>query len=73
VAPLLPNQDILLNTLYKHPYTRIDFVIRDLGVSRPTATSYLDTLVNSGFLEKQKLWRSSYYINTPLFALLQGQ
>jgi Fic family protein len=62
----------LLNTLFKHPYTKIDFVIRDMGVSRPTATSYLDTLANSGFLEKQKLWRSSYYINTPLFNLLQG-
>ncbi len=63
----------LLNTLFKHPYTKIDFVIRDLGVSRPTAASYLDTLAHSGFLEKQKLWRSSYYINTPLFELLQGQ
>jgi len=62
----------LLNTLFKHPYTKIDFVIRDLGVSRPTAASYLEALVNSGFLEKQKLWRSSYYINTPLFELLQG-
>jgi len=62
----------LLNTLFKHPYTKIDFVIRDMGVSRPTAASYLDALANSGFLEKQKLWRSSYYINTPLFALLQG-
>lgn len=63
----------LLNTLFKHPYTKIDFVIRDLGVSRPTAASYLDTVAHSGFLEKQKLWRSSYYINTPLFELLQGQ
>jgi Fic family protein len=62
----------LLNTLFKHPYTKIDFVIRDVGVSRPTAASYLDTLAHSGYLEKQKLWRSSYYINTPLFDLLQG-
>jgi Fic family protein len=63
----------LLNTLFKHPYTKIDFIIRDLGVSRPTAANYLDTLAHSGFLEKQKLWRSSYYVNTPLFELLQGQ
>jgi Fic family protein len=62
----------LLNTLFKHPYTKIDFVIRDIGISRPTAASYLDALANFGFLEKQKLWRSNYYINTPLFALLQG-
>jgi Fic family protein len=31
----------LLNTLFKHPYTKIDFVVRDVGVSRPTAASYL--------------------------------
>ena len=62
----------LLNTLFKHPYTKIDFVIRDLGVSRPTATNYLESLAQAGFLDKQKLWRSSYYINTPLFDLLQG-
>jgi Fic family protein len=63
----------LLNTLFKHPYTKIDFVIRDLGVSRPTAAGYLDLLVDFGLLEKQKLWRSNYYINTPLFTLLQGK
>ncbi len=62
----------LLNTLFKHPYTKIDFVTRDVGVSRPTAASYLEALTGAGFLEKQKLWRSSYYINIPLFALLQG-
>jgi len=63
----------LLNTLFKHPYTKIDIVIRDLGVSRPTAAGYLLSLVDFGLLEKQKLWRSNYYINTPLFTLLQGK
>lgn len=62
----------LLNTLFKHPYTKIDFVIRDVGVKRITAGSYLDALAEAGFLEKQKIWRSNYYINVPLFNLLQG-
>lgn len=62
----------LLNTLFKHPYTKIDFVIRDVGVSRPTATNYLESLTGAGFLEKKKVWRSSFYVNTPLFELLQG-
>lgn len=62
----------LLNTLFKHPYTKIDFVIRDVGVKRVTAGSYLDALAEAGFLEKQKIWRSNYYINVPLFKLLQG-
>jgi len=62
----------LLNTLFKHPYTKIDFVIRDVGVKRVTAGNYLDALTEAGFLEKQKIWRSNYYINVPLFKLLQG-
>jgi Fic family protein len=62
----------LLNTLFKHPYTKIDFVIRDVGVKRVTAGLYLDALSEAGFLDKQKMWRSNYYINLPLFNLLQG-
>lgn len=62
----------LLNTLFKHPYTKIDFVIRDVGVNRVTAGNYLDALAENGFLEKQKIWRSNYYVNPPLFNLIQG-
>lgn len=62
----------LLNMLFKHPYTKIEFVIRDVGVNRVTAGSYLDTLSENGFLEKQKIWRSNYYVNPPLFKVLQG-
>ena len=63
----------LLNTLFKHPYTKIEFVVRDVGVQRAAAARYLDALTNEGFLVKQKLWRNSYYINQPLFELLQGK
>lgn len=35
---------VLLNNLFKHPYTKIDLVCDELGVSRPTATSYLNQL-----------------------------
>lgn len=60
----------LLNNLFNHPYTKIDFVIRDLGVSRLTATRYLEQLTNFGFVHKEKVGRSNYYINEPLFKLL---
>lgn len=63
----------LLNTLFKHPYTKIDFVIRDVGVQRAAAVRYMDALASKGFVDKEKLWRSSYYINNPLFELLQGK
>ncbi len=67
--PKIYSQD-LLNYIFKHPYTKIDFIIEDLNVSRPTATRYLDELVKIGVLSKQKLGRDSYYINTDLFNLL---
>lgn len=60
----------LLNNLFSHPYTKIEFLMRDLGVSRITATKYLDALAVAGFLRKKKMGRSNYYINTVLFDLL---
>ena len=42
------------------------------GVSRLTATSYLDQLVAGGFPHKRKIGRSNYYVNVPLFRLLTG-
>ncbi len=61
----------LLNNLFNHPYTKIDFVMNDLGVSRLTATRYLNELSRLGILEKIKLGRSNYYINKDLFTLLR--
>ncbi|NMM14006.1 MAG: Fic family protein [Rhodoferax sp.] len=63
----------LINTLFMHPYTKIEFVQRDLQVSRLTATKYLDALVAGGFVQKQKMGRGNYYVNLALSAILQGQ
>ena len=62
----------LINNLFMHPYTKIEFIERDLGVSRLTATKYLDALAADGFLSKQKLGRSNYYINLALNRILLG-
>jgi Fic family protein len=42
----------------------------DLNVSRITATRYLDELDAIRVLQKQKIWKESYYINKDLFRLL---
>lgn len=42
----------------------------DLQVSRLTATKYLDALTETGFLEKQKVGRTNYYINHALTRIL---
>lgn len=62
----------LLNNLFKHPYTKITFVMEELGVSRPTAANYLKQLCAHGFLEKHQLGRENYYINRPLFELFSN-
>lgn len=69
--PRLYSQD-LINNLFRHPYTKIEFLMRDLNISRLTAAKYLDTLAADGFLVKEKIWRSNYYVNLPLFNLLKG-
>lgn len=66
--PKLYSQD-LLNNIFRHPYTRIQFVRDDLSVTRQTAADYLEQLVEKGFLEKHKAGRSNYYINTALVTL----
>jgi Fic family protein len=60
----------LLNNLFKHPYTKIEFVVNDLGVSRLTAANYLNKLSEDKMLRKDKLGTGNYYINEELFELL---
>lgn len=62
----------LLNNLFRHPYTKIDFIMEETGVSRKTAAKYLEDLDKVGILSKQKIWKDNYYINTDLFNFLQN-
>jgi Fic family protein len=66
--PNLYSQD-LLNNLFRHPYTRIEFVVGDLGVSRQTASKYLELLAEKGFVAKYREGRSNYYVNSDLVRL----
>lgn len=66
--PKIYSQD-LLNNLFRHPYTKIEFVKQDLRVSRITATKYLEKLTEAGFVDKHKLGRNNFYVNKPLFDL----
>lgn len=63
----------LINNMFKHPYTRIEYIERDLQVSRITAAKYLDALTEGGFLKKQKIGRGNYYVNVALLAIVAGQ
>lgn len=66
--PKLYSQD-LLNNLFKHPYTKIEFLENDLNITRQTAASYLNKLAEAGFLFKTKIGKSNFYMNEPLYQL----
>ncbi len=62
----------LINNLFRHPYTRIEYVEHELGVSRPTATKYLNELAQSGILDKYRDGKNIYFINSRLVDILQN-
>lgn len=63
----------LLNNLFFHPYTKIEFMQKDMMVQRKTAAKYLDKIVSLGLLKKVKMGRSNYYINSTLMNLFISQ
>jgi Fic family protein len=67
--PKIYSQD-LLNNLFRHPYTKIEFVMEELRVTRKTAAKYLDELVRIGLLSKHRLGKENFYLNDGLFTLL---
>ncbi len=60
----------LINNLFTHPYTKVEFITQDLNIHRNTASKYLNQLVDIGVLSKHKLGKDNYYLNNELYALL---
>ena len=69
--PRIYSQD-LLNNLFRHPYTRIEYMQKDIGYGKQTARKYLAELTDHRFVRKVKLGRNNYYINEPLVDLLKS-
>ena len=58
-----------LNGLFYHPYTKIGHLESNMQVSRQTAAKYLDRLASLGLLQKERMGKENYYINTKLMEL----
>ena len=60
----------LLAVLFEQPYRRISNVIQRCGVSRPTATNWLNALVGTGALLSIRTGRERIFINKRFLELL---
>ena len=68
--PKIYSQD-LLNNLFNHPYTKIEYIMQELQIHRNTASKHLEELVQIGILFKHRITKENLYINTALFELLR--
>jgi Fic family protein len=65
-APNVYSKD-LVEVIFRHPYTKIQFVV-DAGIAkRQTASGYLQVLAKLGVLRESRHGREKYYINDALF------
>ena len=61
----------LVEILFMHPYTKIDFLVNELGITRQTASKYLIRLEEVEILENIQIQNSKFYINKKLFDRLK--
>ena len=61
----------LVEILFMHPYTKIDFLVNRLNITRKTASKYLNELEHIGIVENIQIKNSKYFINVELFNLLR--
>lgn len=73
VREKLPNiySKDLIEILFIHPYTKIDFLVTTLGITRKTASSYLKQLEEINLISGTKIGRNKYFINIELFEILK--
>jgi Fic family protein len=61
----------LIDIIFTHPYTKIDFLVDGLTIHRETASKYLKLMQKLGLFNVIKIGRSKYYINKALFERLK--
>ncbi|MGB4117021.1 MAG: Fic family protein [Polaromonas sp.] len=64
-APGVYSKD-LVEAIFMHPYTKIQFLVGKGIAKRQTASGYLQTLAGLGVLRESKQGREKYYINDAL-------
>ena len=68
--PKIVSKD-LVEILFYHPYTKIEFLVDGLNIHRDTASRYLKEIESLGILHSVKIKNSKYFINLVLFDRLK--
>lgn len=63
----------LVEQLFVHPYTKIEYITGGLGVERKAASRYLKALEAIGVLSVRQVGKENIYINHALYDLLRGK
>lgn len=61
----------LVESLFLHPYIKSESLVKNLEITRQTASKYLKICEKHQILHCKKLGRIHFYINTKLFEILQ--
>ncbi len=61
----------LLEIIFSHPYTKIDFLVKELWITRKTWAKYLNMLVEAGYMRLEVRKKEKYFINIKLYDLLK--
>ena len=61
----------LVEILFMHPYTKIEFLVSGLDITRQTASKYLNQLEEIGIVSNTQIQNSKFYINDQLFDRLK--
>jgi len=69
-VPKIYSKD-LLEILFSHPYTKIEFLVDEIWMSRQRASRYLQELVDTWYMLVIQIKQQKYFINIDLFNLLK--
>ena len=61
----------LVEITFENPYSKIDFLVKKLGINRKTASKYLKTLEEKKFLSHLQVGKEVLYINNSLMEILK--
>jgi len=61
----------LVEILFEHPYSKIEYIVSNLNVERKAASRYLKSLEEIGILKSHKIGREIIYVNKTLMRILK--